>query len=138
MATFEKVAERWASDDGKHLKAASMSYRGRKGFSWGTLVAHIVDSTAGPVALVTSDRFSDSTSRASNCFAGAARNVAMLVFAVPNLNAGQSDHHANLTYFEAEAIKCEEKIAKARTVNWQAEADRYRANAKAYRAAFGI
>lgn len=135
MATFEKVAERWASDDGKHLTAASMKYRGRKGFSWGTLVAHIVDSPVGPVALVTSDRYSDSTSRASNCFAGAARKASLPLFAVPEL---APDHAANLAYFEERARECEAKIAKARAVDWQAEADRHRANATAYRAAFGL
>lgn len=136
MAKFEDVARRWASDDGKKLKASSMRYRGRDGISWGALVARLVNSPAGPVALITSWRYSDSTSRATNLFASEARKAGYPVFIVPELNTAK--HAENLEYFESQAKECEERIANARSRDWQAEADRFRAIAGDYRKAFDI
>lgn len=136
MATFEDVGRRWASDDGKKLKAASMSYHRRDGFSWGTLVARLVESPQGLVALITSDRWSDSTSRATGEFWSGAKRAGLPVFNVPHLDIAK--HAENLNHFELEAKQCEERIPRARSRDWQAEADKARATAALYRKTFGL
>lgn len=138
MATYEQIANLWAEQVPKGPKKAGNFWRdGVKAGHWGSCVAQLIPGADGkPVALVWDSHWGNGTAAFLNSLQGAAKRAGLRVFRVPAIT--DKDHVKNLEFFEAQAKECEAKIARARSVDWQAKADWFRQESAAYAAAFGI
>lgn len=139
MTSYSDIATLWATQAPKGPKKAGNFWRkDREAGHHGTCIARIVNAPGGPVALVLHGHWGNGTAAFINQCYDAAKKADILAFKVCERRADEKAHAANLDYFEAEALACEAKIPSARSVDWQAAADRWRDTARRYRQAFKI
>ena len=107
----EDVARAWATQDRVKGRAASASFSGQDLFSYGTLIARIVQNPRHQftVALVASSWRSTSTAVVRNQAWSAARDAGLRCFSVPD---ARLDHEAAIRHYDA-AIG--ERLAKVET-----------------------
>lgn len=139
MTTYAEIARLWATQAPKGpRKAGTFRREDRKAIHWGTVIGRIVDGPRGPVALVLNSHWGTATAAFINCCHAEAKKAGMPAFKVPERTADEKAHAANLAYYEAQAIDCETRIARARSVDWQAAADRWRETARQYQETFNL
>jgi len=138
MAKAEQIAELWATQAAKGPKRAGNFWRdGVRAGHHTSCVAHLLPGVAGElVALIWASHWGTGTAMFLNQCEGAAKRAGLRAFRVPGVTA--NDHGGNLAFFEKKARECEAKIARARSVDWQSEADRFRDQAAIYRQTFGL
>lgn len=138
MASAEQIAELWATQAPKGPKRAGNFWRdGVRAGHYGSCVANLIIGATGEfVALIWDSHWGKGTAAFLNRCQGAAKNAGIITFRVPSITA--KDHDINLAFFENKAKECEAKIARAKSVDWQAQADQFRERAALYRATFGI
>jgi len=137
MASAEDIARLWAEQAPKGPRKAGNFWRdGVEAGHWGTCVARMVESPHGPVALIMNGHYGTGTAMFINLCHSKARKAWETTFRVhiPSIEA----HAKNVQWFERRALECEAKIAKAKSVDWQAKADAIRAEANRYRKAFDL
>lgn len=128
MTSYTDIAALWATQAPKGPKKAGNFWRkGRE-----------ADAPGGPLALILNSHWGTGTAAFINQCFDAATKAGLPVFKVPERHANKQAHAANLRYFEAEALACEAKIPRARSVDWQAAADKWRDTARRYRQAFNL
>ncbi|TIW21325.1 MAG: hypothetical protein E5V63_29630 [Mesorhizobium sp.] len=139
MTSYSDIATLWATQATKGPKKAGNFWRkDREAGHWYTCIARIVDSPSGPVALILKGHWGTGTAAFINQCDDAAKKAGIPAFKTLEQYANEKAHTANLEYFEAEALACEAKIPRARSVDWQAAADRWRETARLYRQAFKL
>lgn len=139
MAKAYDIARLWAEQAPKGPRVAGNFWRDeRRAGHYGTCIARLVEAPGGKlVALVLDSHWGTGTAMMINACDDYARKAGRPAFRVLSFDE-EPDHNRNLAYFEKQARDCEAKIARARSRNWQADADRFRAQAQAYREAFGL
>lgn len=137
----EQVCEVWALGEQAEARTSSNTrFRDDGLYSYGTLIARILTDASGErVALVSSERWSSTTSAVQGQARTAARSLGMPVFEVPSL---LPDHDANLRDYEKEIA---ERIGRIEAAAYWYTADNYRGDAirliglaTLYARAFGI
>lgn len=138
MASYSQIAELWAAQAPKGPKKAGNFWRdGTNAGHYGSCVAKLLPGVDGrTVALIWDSHWGNGTAAFLNSCQGAAKVVGIITFRVPGVT--EQDHGNNLAFLEMKARECEAKIARAKSVDWQSHADRYREIAAEYRAAFGV
>lgn len=144
MAKAEDIARLWAEQAPKGATVAGNFWRDkilRTAGHYGSRLAAILDlPNEAQVAMVKINHWGTGTAMFLNLCAHHAERGGLPTFRVPHImpKADNLEHAANLAYFEKEALACEEKIARAKTVDWQAKADAIRAEAQRYRKTFNL
>lgn len=138
MASAEQIAELWATQAPKGPKRAGNFWRdGVRAGHHASCVAQLLPGANGElVALIWDSHWGNGTAMFLNLCGGKAKAAGITAFRVPGVTA--KDHAGNLAFFEAKAQECEAKIPRAKSIDWQAHADRFREQAALYRATFGI
>lgn len=143
MASAEDIARLWAEQAEKGPRVAGNFWRGKKypreAGHHRSCTARIVDGKEGTsVALIWNNGGGTGTAMFLNLCEGKARKAGLQTFRVPHIDGTSEGHAKNLAWFEARAVDCEARIVTARSRDWQADADRFRATAAEYRAAFNL
>lgn len=104
----------WAQQRQTHGHSASMRFEGRTLYSYQTPIARLVDSrqSSAPVALLTSNTYSVTTSGKHMPAAGAAVSH-LSTFTVPHLDDNATAHAGNLAYLVAEYGKARDSLMRA-------------------------
>lgn len=137
MAGYTDIARLWVEQAPKGPRKAGTFWRdGAMAGHWSSCIARFVDSPVGKVVLISENHWGTYTAAFINQCADMARKAGYVTFIVtkPSTDA----HEANLKEFERQALACEAKIAKAKSVDWQAKADAIRAERDRYAKTFGL
>lgn len=143
MTSLSDIARLWAEQAPKGPCTAGNFWRNKPGGirenvagHHGTGIARLVKAPSGEtIALVMDSHWGNGTAAFINCCDHEAKKAGFTTFRVPY---NTPDHGKNLLWFEKQALDCEAKIPKAKTVDWQAKADAIRQEAQRYRQTFGI
>jgi len=138
MAKAEQIAELWATQAAKGPKRAGNFWRdGVRAGHHASCVANLIPGATGElVALIWDSHWGNGTAMFLNQCHGEAKNAGIQAFRVPFITA--KEHAGNLAFFEAKARECEAKMTRAKSVDWQSHADRFRQTAELYRSTFGL
>lgn len=139
MASAEDIARLWAEQAPKGPKVAGNFWReDRECGHYRSCIARIVEGASGKlVALIWESHWGTGTAMMINLCESHAKKAGLKAFRVPSIEKAPT-HEKNLAYFDSLIADCEAKIARARTVDWKAEANRYRKIKRAYKKTFGI
>ncbi len=138
MAKAEQIAALWATQATKGPKRAGNFWRdGVRAGHHASCVASLIPGANGElVALIWNAHWGKGTAMFLNLCEGKAKTAGIPAFRVPGVTT--NDHAGNLAFFEAKAKECEAKIPRAKSVDWQSHADRFRKTATLYRQTFGL
>lgn len=124
----QEVCDVWALQQQETARTGSnTSFRRDTLYSYGTPIARIVPSNDGMVALVSANRWSNSTSTVQGQARGSAAALGLAVFEVPSLKDGDASTASNLVFYEKSIDDVIGRIPGARAHN----AATYRRNALA-------
>lgn len=118
MAKIKDVVEAWATQSkGSMSSGNSASFVGRHLHSYGTTIACLVEDLAGrECALVSSNKWSDTTTTTQNLAIVTAHNVGIACFVVPRLGIDAESVAHNINWYTAQiadAIRAFEKCRAA-------------------------
>lgn len=98
---YVQLLAHWVKGDKQKASASATTFRNDDLFSYRTLIGRIVrDIDGNRVAIISDDKWSDSTTMIQNAAARAASDACMASFRVPDLNG---NHSANLAAYQAKA-----------------------------------
>lgn len=139
---YVQLLAHWAKADKPKAKASSTSYVGDNLYSYGTLIGRIVRDVDGKrVALVSTGKWSDSTTTIQNAAVRAASDEFIASFRVPELRVDDDAHGENLRAYEAsaeESLRALEAGRLTSVASYRGRAKAIIATAAQYAATFGI
>jgi hypothetical protein len=92
------VAAAWVAQEQPEARAGDVSFHGPRYYSYGTVVGLLASGSGGGYALISSRKYSDSTSRQCGEARAAARRDGLSVFTVPEMDENAVD--LNLAHYE--------------------------------------
>lgn len=133
MTRYTDIARLWAEQAPKGPKVAGNFWRAeREAGHHRSCVARLIEAPNKKlVALIWDSHWGTGTAAMLNSCEAEAVKAGYQIFRVPDISE-KPNHIENLSWYLAKVKECEGKIANARTVDWRAEAERFREKSLLY------